>query len=290
MARIGLYDHLSLELTEPGQPSLPISDQGGLSQVSEGDFRDSLVFENQLGPPFEDGLATNQGFNGPGNLVLRTLRVFRAKTGFPASSVRIKLIKRIPLGAGLGGGSSDAAAVLRLLNQKNLMPMTELKLMARDLGGDVPFFLEDETFCWAGGIGELLWPYRGQRLASYILLVNPGFELSTAKVFERLGLTFCLSSSISHIQDRSQEVYLTSGQPNLGENDLEKAATGLAPSLEKLRKKVSEIIPAPLNFGLSGSGPTYWALYDRLEKAQAALDNLADSNYWVRLVPLYNDG
>jgi 4-diphosphocytidyl-2-C-methyl-D-erythritol kinase len=127
---------------------------------------------------------------GPENLAFRAAEALRAATGADAG-VRIALEKRIPAGGGLGGGSSDAAAVLRGLNRTWGLNLADRALhrVAADLGSDVPFFLSGGTAI-ARGRGEVLapaaWPDR-----YHYLLVDPGFRIGTAWAYGkvRMGLT-----------------------------------------------------------------------------------------------------
>ncbi|MDR2387849.1 MAG: hypothetical protein LBE80_09745 [Deltaproteobacteria bacterium] len=270
---------------------------------SKDQLEDGLEFSNQLGPPFEQALERDKTFNGPGNLALKALRAFRAKTGYPKPGAVIGLDKAIPKGAGLGGGSSNAAAVLRILNRAIGLSEPELKLMGKDLGGDVPFFLDPNTFCWIGGIGDRLKAYHFDTLGSQVLLINPGVELSTAEVFRHLDLTFSQNGSINltapsepywgpgfEFSFDSKLAGLENGaddqeiRPSWGINSLEDTALRLCPELGPTREKLLELKPPPTCIGLSGSGPTYWAIYQKRPEAQAALTALAPSGLWVRLV------
>lgn len=93
---------------------------------------------------------------GPENLCVKAVEAFREETGIP-HGVAISLMKRIPHGAGLGGGSSDAAAVLKGMNEIFDRPLVaeELQQLAASLGSDVPFFLHDGA-AWCRGRGEIL--------------------------------------------------------------------------------------------------------------------------------------
>jgi 4-diphosphocytidyl-2-C-methyl-D-erythritol kinase len=126
--------------------------------------------------------------SGEENLCLRAAGVFSEALGKPLA-VRIKLIKRIPRAAGLGGGSSDAAAVLRALDYLLEGPFSreELFKLAASIGSDVPFFLVGGT---AMGVG------RGERITPLtqapplpVILATPGLELSTADVYRRFDLS-----------------------------------------------------------------------------------------------------
>ena len=119
------------------------------------------------------------------NLVLRAVSLFRERTGF-AEGLDIKLCKRIPLGAGLGGASSDAAASLLALNilaGTDLSP-EELVDMAASLGSDVPFFIRCGA-AYVGGRGELIEPLEVP-LGLWVLLVKPPFFSDTASAYSLL--------------------------------------------------------------------------------------------------------
>ena len=110
------------------------------------------------------------------------------KKDFPQiPSVKIHLHKNIPMGAGLGGGSSDGTAVLKLLNQQFNLALSNEQLItyAAQLGSDCPFFIYDNA-CYATGRGEILEPF-GLDLSNYkIALVYPGIHISTASAFGAL--------------------------------------------------------------------------------------------------------
>ena len=117
------------------------------------------------------------------NLVLRAARAFdEAAPG--GGRVHLRLVKRIPAGAGLGGGSSDAAATLRALNELAGRPLAAQVLVAigAALGSDVPFFLCGSPLARAEGRGELLSPLRPLPPAP-VLVVDPGFPVATRDAF-----------------------------------------------------------------------------------------------------------
>ncbi|MDA8418060.1 MAG: 4-(cytidine 5'-diphospho)-2-C-methyl-D-erythritol kinase [Desulfobacteraceae bacterium] len=123
------------------------------------------------------------------NLAFKAAALFYERTGI-APGLRLTLHKRIPLAAGLGGGSSDAAAVLRGANLLHGQPLKEAELLALGaaLGADVPFFVADGSTALATGTGTELAPIEGPR-GYQLLLVNPGLPVSTAWVYSNLGLT-----------------------------------------------------------------------------------------------------
>jgi 4-diphosphocytidyl-2-C-methyl-D-erythritol kinase len=119
------------------------------------------------------------------DLIYRAAVLFREKTGFD-KALRIRLKKRVPLGGGLGGGSSDAAAVLRGLDALagTALSREALASMAGTLGSDVPFFLAPGA-AWVSGRGEQVRPLKVPEKLR-VVLVNPGFPSDTARAFRRL--------------------------------------------------------------------------------------------------------
>lgn len=117
------------------------------------------------------------------NLVTRALRLFEEKLG-RSCPYRVTLRKVVPAGAGLGGGSSDAAAMLRALNEleKAELPLGELEELAGALGSDVPFFLRNGA-CWARGRGEILEATEVPSLP--VLLLKPSFGVNTVDAYQR---------------------------------------------------------------------------------------------------------
>lgn len=125
---------------------------------------------------------------GDANLAYRAASLFFQTTGI-AAGVRIQIVKRIPIGAGLGGGSSDAATTLWGLDRlfRAGLPPEQLQALGIQLGSDVPFFLDGPT-TWASGRGEvlhLLPPFP----RSWLVIAFPGFPISTAWAYANLELT-----------------------------------------------------------------------------------------------------
>jgi 4-diphosphocytidyl-2-C-methyl-D-erythritol kinase len=161
-AKINLYDVLDMTADQTGEIKLSIEAEDGLAPLSAG----------------ED------------NLVMRAARAFY-KTFRIGQGVTIVLTKRIPMGAGLGGGSSDAAGTLlglaKLFDIK-LDAAKRLKLhkIAVSLGADVPFFLRPEVFCVGKGIGDQLKPVALGKSLPYMVLVHPGLHVATPAAFKAL--------------------------------------------------------------------------------------------------------
>lgn len=204
--------------------------------------------------------------DGP-NLVDRTRDAFRAATGW-AEPVRIEVVKRIPTGAGLGGGSADAAATLRLLNQAAGEPLDEpaLARIGLSLGADVPVCLASRGSVLEG-MGELVRPI--EVAPSPILLIHPGVSAATPAVFRAFDQHYSRpeSSKASLSTIESLWHYLRQA----GGNDLEPAAISVVPAignvLDQLRRHLPEAIVR-----MSGSGSACFAI----GADQAALDTAAE--------------
>lgn len=190
------------------------------------------------------------------NLAVRAALLFLKESKVLAGAgLQLVLEKHIPVAAGLGGGSSNAGTVLRTLNQLAGDEFTETKLieMARKLGADVPFFVISSSAALAEGIGELLQPIDSLRNYQFIL-VNPGFAVSTADIFQKLVLTSKeKKSKIARLQRRK---YLLEDI----ENDLEKITCSLYPQIATIKQSLLDVGAAKVL--MSGSGPTVYGLFD----------------------------
>lgn len=183
---------------------------------------------------------------------------------------RIVLKKRIPLAAGLAGGSSDAAAALRGLLRLWKLPCEDglLQEIAAALGSDVPFCLQGGT-AFATGRGERLTRLRDCP-TFFVVLANPGFAVSTAEVyrslraddFKKTGNTKRMLAALQK-GDRQEIADCLC-------NTLEYPAFRLYPAIGELKKKMAVNAPALM----SGSGPTVFALYPDREKAVRLADSL----------------
>jgi len=117
------------------------------------------------------------------NIIFKAVSLFRDKTGF-RKNLKIKVKKRIPVGGGLGGGSSNAAAVLLALNKIAGFPCCKKELleMAAFLGSDIPFFMHESPAAFVTGRGECILPLKAPKL--FFVLVNPGFHSETAAAYK----------------------------------------------------------------------------------------------------------
>lgn len=191
----------------------------------------SLTIEGRIAPA------------GPDNLVWRAAAALGARA-------RIHLVKRIPMGAGFGGGSSDAAAVLKALGGG--IPAGRLHAIARSLGSDVPFFLRGGT-ARCRGVGDLVEPLDGPRGRRFLLLV-PGLHMATATVYGAAGPLLTGSRRKATVFARR---YLGKGNRAPYFNRLQGAAEGLEPRLREVREKGERMFRRI--FTMTGSGAAYFA-------------------------------
>ncbi len=202
------------------------------------------------------------------NLAWRAARLFLEETGFKRR-VEIVLDKKIPISAGLGGGSSDAAAVLLALNELLLTDLDEkiLLALAVRLGADVPFFIKKNlAAALAEGIGERLSPVAGIQNRE-ILLVNPGFPVSTRWVFDNLALTtnsnpyILAPEKVSQPGKYSGSVadFLELAGPEGFFNDLEAVTIARHPEIESIKKAM--VADGAMVALMSGSGPTVFGIF-----------------------------
>lgn len=197
------------------------------------------------------------------NLASRAARAFLGDSG---EGVHIRLTKRIPMGAGLGGGSSDAAAVLLGLSELFDRPLEQGALVeiARTLGADVPFFLT-AGLAHCSGVGEIVHSIQSGPKSTF-LLISPDFGCSTPDVFDALATNRKLAGLTEKPQPASVflEKYLQTGPDTVGLNEgspyfnrLQEAAERMEPRLRAIREEAERRLE--LRFTMTGSGSSYFA-------------------------------
>jgi 4-diphosphocytidyl-2-C-methyl-D-erythritol kinase len=221
------------------------------------------------------------------NLVLKAAKLFLKEIMKDKGGVHIQLKKEIPLAAGLGGGSSDAAATLRGLDWffKTGLEEGRLQALAAQLGSDVPFFLTGGTALGTGR-GEKITPWEAGPEIS-LVLVKPDLGLSTPDVY------------------RSGKAVMTNGEKakgflplwregnikKIGEslyNGLEPAAFSLLPEVEEIKKQLLD--SGALGALVSGSGPTVFALAESREKAEEIAWKLEGEGWTVFVTRTISSG
>ena len=224
-----------------------------------------------------------------GNLAWRAAQAFLEEASLECR-IELTLKKTIPVAAGLGGGSSDAAAVLLALNDLLGTRMSEERLacLALKLGADVPFFVKDAPAAMARGVGERLEPVPPLAKCS-ILLVNPGFAVPTSWVFDNFALT---SKGNPYIlapeKDYQSSIYsgslidtLDEAGPDVLFNDLESVTVTRYPEIAAIKKKMLE--DGAVASLMSGSGPTVFGIFTE-EAAAAASYELFRQQYGKKVV------
>ena len=236
MVPVGLFDHIELEVIRPGR--IVLSCQG-------------------LSVP-----------NNKENLAYRAASAFFSRAGIPRG-ISIKLTKNIPVSAGLGGGSSDAAFILKGLNEMGSNPLTQQELadLAVCLGADVPFFLLNRP-CIVRGIGEILEPIEKWPKFWYVI-VMPALEVSTAWVYGNLKLKLT-KGEYQYIVN-----WLRKGRFEISRilaNDLETVTGFHFPIIACIKKLLlDEGAEGAL---MSGSGPSVFGIFKSKDKALIAKKNL----------------
>lgn len=247
--RISLFDHIFADISEHGT---------------------SIECDHPLVP------------TGDTSLLGKTISSFKAVSG-TKKDFKVILKKNIPVAAGLGGGSSDAASLLKALNGLVGEPLTKKELIeiARPLGADVPFFLEDNSFAMGSGRGDMLKKIGSDINLSHIL-INPPFEVSTREVYARV-------SAFSLTKDRGIDRMMSAFSK---EKDINIIIENLRNDLQAIVLRdfpvIGEMLSALNEAGaagslVSGSGPTVFGLFEdeHIEQAGEIIrKRFADNDGW----------
>jgi 4-diphosphocytidyl-2-C-methyl-D-erythritol kinase len=220
---------------------------------------------------------------GPDNLVFRAaesfIRAFRVDGG-----ARLRLVKRIPLGAGLGGGSSDAAGTLLGLAKLYGMRLdarrkARLRRIAAGLGADVPFFLHPAPFCLGAGIGDRLKPVRISKSLPYMVLAYPGLHVSTAAAYKALpapppprSVVLTRLSQLDKLIRSLQRGRPVEEWEGLMFNRLESAELPVLAQVEAARRVLLRL--GVRGARMSGSGSSVFGFVASHEQGEVALERL----------------
>lgn len=237
------------------------------------------ALELRLEGPFGQALTAEAD-----NLVLRAARRLSERAGV-APNVKIKLIKRLPVASGIGGGSADAAATMRALCLLWDVKIAdaELTTLALALGADVPMCLAGQA-AFAGGVGEVLSP--ALRLPDAgILLVNPGIAVPTPAVFAARRGEF---SAPGRFSDSPSDASLLAALLATRRNDLEVPARAICPAIGDALNALASIRDCRLA-RMSGSGATCFGLFDDEKAAHAAHAAAARPGWWTAAGRLVSD-
>ena len=250
-----------------------------------------LADELEAAPAARDTLTITGPFaaalgNSESNLVLKALAAFRARwPGALPAGLSLRLHKNLPVAAGLGGGSADAAAALRLFVRmgQGSFPFAELLAIATTLGADVPMCLYSLP-AEVRGLGEIVLPLK-QFPAAHVVLVNPLVPVVTADVFRRLARRDNpgLPPRVDPLA-RPAQLGLWLGETR---NDLEPPAIALVPAIADIKRHLAAIDGCILA-RMSGSGGTVFGLFGSSAQAHQAAHDLRMlwPDYWVAAAPL----
>ena len=224
----------------------------------------------------------------PRNLAYRAAKLLLDNTP-DLSGVEIQILKRIPVAAGLGGGSADAAAVLCGMNALFDLGLTQRGLMQLgvQLGADVPFCILGGA-ALGRGIGEILTPLPSLKEA-WILLANPGFEISTAWVYQQINLSLTVPKKNVTIPLHC----LRNGEfVNVARhlyNGLEVPVLSKYPVVAEIKTKLGNC-PGSCGVLMSGSGATVFALMQSQVKANLAAANFENDLAFCGATPMSSVG
>ena len=226
------------------------------------DWGDTLHFTRR-----SDGLVTRSseisGVPPEQDLTVRAALLLKSHTG-TQEGVDIAIEKRLPMGAGLGGGSSDAATTLLALNRlwKLALPREELQAIALKLGADVPFFVFGKN-AFAEGVGEALEVV--QLPPRYFLVVTPRVHVPTAAIFSEKSLT--RDSKPLTIVDFLAQHSRNAGWPDsFGRNDMQQVVVGKYAEVAQVLGWFDNVAPARM----TGSGASVFAAFQSRDEAEAA--------------------
>ena len=249
------------------------------------DVRSLIVFcdvgdEIEIAPADDLSLSVEGPFVaalGADNIVMRAARALRAERA-PGCGAAIRLTKNLPVGAGLGGGSSDAAATLRVLGRLwNAEDQETLAHIAANLGADVPACLAARPVI-VSGIGDRI-EFAPTTPALALVLINPGVAVSTADVYARCQPT---AEPRSVHTDPPSELTRLIGWLDERSNHLTAPARELAPEIGDVLEFLTAQ-PNCLLSRMSGSGATCFGLFEDLESAAIVAERAqqTDSRWWV---------
>lgn len=213
--------------------------------------------------PTDDGSITlecsDAALTGPDNLVLRAAGALREATGSTLGA-SMRLDKRIPMGAGLGGGSSDAASALLGLNQMwgCKLDIDTLAQIGLKLGADVPLFVRGSS-AWAEGIGEILTPV--DLPSKTYLVICPDCHVSTQDIFSHQQLT-----------RNTTAIKMAAFLAGHTRNDCENVVRSLYPPVDEALLWLNQFAQARM----TGTGASIFAAFDSAQQAQQVLDQLPE--------------
>lgn len=253
---------------------------------------DELQITEEPGAPFRLETRTEPGLVGADhlseqpenqNLVYQAVEKWGQQRDRPLPSWQVELRKNIPIGAGLGGGSSNAAGMLLALVEDAQESTEKIVELAQELGADIPFLLQGGT-AWLAGRGEQVTPIQLTADEWALVVVCPPFSLATEEVYlawDRLG-----EPDGPNWSDSSLPPELRAYSPLT--NDLYPAAVSLRPELEEWRAELSQQWGREVR--MSGSGPALFGLFSQYNEALDALNHIPEEAGTIRAATLRKQG
>jgi 4-diphosphocytidyl-2-C-methyl-D-erythritol kinase len=235
------------------------------------EFHDTLYFRKQSEKLI---ITTNQPMLpvGKDNLVWQAIQLLHQRTSCP-EAVAIHIEKNIPLGAGLGGGSSNAAAALIGMNQLFHLGLThhELAVIGTELGSDIPFFLYGGT-ALARGRGEKIQPLSGFP-SVWVLLINPGIHISSGWAYKNLNLKLTNFKEIISVLPELNGIVVTGSNPSSLKNMLEEPVMKKYPVIGSIK---AQLLDNGAEWAMMcGSGSTVFGIFSSkasIEKARQQME------------------
>ncbi|MCX5774246.1 MAG: 4-(cytidine 5'-diphospho)-2-C-methyl-D-erythritol kinase [Fusobacteria bacterium] len=240
------------------------------------DFSDTLHIQYQKGVIGEFNMSCNIPFipTDKRNILYKIYDSFYFKTGIIPEKINISLMKKVPIQAGLGGGSSNGAFLLKYLNVKhnNILSLEEMIKISKKIGADIPFFLINKT-ALVEGIGEKIDIVKNT-LNCDIILIKPTFGVSTKEAFENISKIILKKDvRIDNIRYALENNDIEGVKANIF-NDIERSL--LLTNQKIIDIKYLENKLKNINLFMSGSGSTYFVLVNKnsSEKVYNELKNI----------------
>lgn len=241
---------------------------------------DELTFRRVAAPGISLNITNEPSLpTDKSNLIVQAAELMTEKSGL-TSGLEIDLIKNIPVAAGLGGGSSDAAATILAVNQLFDLGLTksEMAEIGLELGSDIPFFF---------GSGQAIVGGRGEKLSEssfptdyWVVLINPGIGISTAAAYASLKMTLtdsrplftlsCCGTTVEYVQSLSMQ-----------DNDFEPGHLESYPEHKRILNVLEEI--GAILCRMSGSGPTFFGIFDKHPDVSVK-EIIAGESWWAEIV------
>ncbi len=206
------------------------------------------------------------------NLVWQAAEMMNKTFNRVPAGINIELNKNIPVSAGLGGGSSDAAAVIRALNRLFALDLSvrSMEELALKLGSDVPFCIRGGTALARGRGEKLTFLPEPKLIYNSVLLIKPEFSVSTEEIFEKVPekifSQMTLTSKLVRLFLRGEKIEWTEGW----KNDLEQITFALYPELRQIKEEILSYDPRHVL--MTGSGPTLMAFFQGEDAEQTFID------------------